>query len=165
LAYQIYGGLKAVALTDIVQAVLLVAGGLLPAGIPLDRIGEGAGPRAGVERRRAAAPGHCDMILSADPPFHADRPGISVLVGGMWIMNLSYWGFNQYIIQRALAAKDINEAQKGVLFAAFLKLLMPLIVVLPGLAAVLLAPGLDRPDAAYPAMMSLLPAGALGIVF
>src|SRR5690606_12659682 len=97
-------------------------------------------------------------------PFYKDLPGISVLVGGMWIMNVSYWGFNQYIIQRALAAKDIGEAQKGVLFAAFLKLLMPLIVVLPGLAAVLLAPGLERPDAAYPALMALLPAGARGSV-
>ena len=165
LAYQIYGGLKAVALTDVVQVVLLVAGGLLLAGITLDRIGEGAGFWAGVARLRSEALGHFHMILAADHPFYKDLPGISVLVGGMWIMNISYWGFNQYIIQRALAARDINEAQKGVLFAAFLKLLMPLIVVLPGLAAVLLAPGLDRPDAAYPAMMSLLPAGALGIVF
>ena len=165
LAYQIYGGLKAVALTDIVQVVLLVAGGLLLAVITLDRIGEGAGIWGGFQRLRAEVPGHFHMILSADHPFYKDLPGISVLIGGMWIMNISYWGFNQYIIQRALAAKDIAEAQKGVLFAAFLKLLMPLIVVLPGLAAVLLAPGLDRPDAAYPAMMTLLPAGALGIVF
>ena len=165
LAYQIYGGLKAVALTDIVQVVVLVAGGLLLAGITLDRVGEGAGLWAGLERLHSEVPGHFHMILASDHPFYKDLPGISVLIGGMWIMNISYWGFNQYIIQRALAAKDIGEAQKGVLFAAFLKLLMPLIVVLPGLAAVLLAPGLDRPDAAYPAMMSLLPAGALGIVF
>jgi SSS family solute:Na+ symporter len=83
----------------------------------------------------------------------------------MWIMNISYWGFNQYIIQRALAAKDIGEAQKGVVFAAFLKLLMPVIVVLPGIAAVMLAPDLDRPDRAYPSMMALLPSGVLGLVF
>jgi len=88
-----------------------------------------------------------------------------VLIGGMWIMNISYWGFNQYIIQRALAAKDLKEAQKGVLFAAFLKLLMPLIVVVPGIAAVMLAPGLDKPDQAYPTMMGLLPTGILGLVF
>lgn len=165
LAYQLHGGLKAVALTDIVQVVLLVAGGLLLALITLDRIGEGAGLWGGVQRLRAEVPGHFHMILSADHPFYKDLPGLSVLVGGMWIMNISYWGFNQYIIQRALAARDLAEAQKGVVFAAFLKLLMPLIVVLPGLAAVLLAPGLERPDAAYPAMMTLLPAGALGIVF
>jgi SSS family solute:Na+ symporter len=165
LAYQIHGGLRAVALTDVVQVVLLVLGGLLLAGIMLERIGGDAGMWGGLQRLRAEAPGHFHMILSPDHPFYKDLPGISVLVGGMWIMNVSYWGFNQYIIQRALAAKDIGEAQKGVLFAAFLKLLMPLIVVLPGLAAVLLAPGLERPDAAYPAMMALLPAGALGIVF
>jgi len=164
-AYQIHGGLRAVALTDVVQVVLLVLGGLLLAGIMLERIGGDAGMWGGLQRLRAEAPGHFHMILSPDHPFYKDLPGISVLVGGMWIMNVSYWGFNQYIIQRALAAKDIGEAQKGVLFAAFLKLLMPLIVVLPGLAAVLLAPGLERPDAAYPAMMALLPAGALGIVF
>ena len=165
LAFQLYGGLKAVALTDIVQVVLLVGGGLLLAGITLDRIGEGAGIWAGFERLRAEVPGHFHMILSPDHPFYKDLPGISVLVSGMWIMNLSYWGFNQYIIQRALAAKDLAEAQKGVLFAAFLKLLMPVIVVVPGLAAVLLAPDIGRPDAAYPAMMSLLPTGILGIVF
>src|SRR5690554_2295708 len=164
-AYQIHGGLRVVALTDVVQVVLLVLGGLLLAGIMLERIGGDAGMWGGLQRLRAEAPGHFHMILSPGHPFYKDLPGISVLVGGMWIMNVSYWGFNQYIIQRALAAKDIGEAQKGVLFAAFLKLLMPLIVVLPGLAAVLLAPGLERPDAAYPAMMALLPAGALGIVF
>ena len=165
LAFQLYGGLKAVALTDIVQVVLLVVGGLLLAGITLDRIGEGAGIWAGFQRLRSEVPGHFHMILSPDNPYYKDLPGISVLVGGMWIMNLSYWGFNQYIIQRALAARDLAEAQKGVLFAAFLKLLMPVIVVVPGLAAVMLAPDIDRPDAAYPAMMSLLPTGILGIVF
>jgi SSS family solute:Na+ symporter len=92
-------------------------------------------------------------------------PGISVLIGGMWIMNLSYWGFNQYIIQRALAAKNTREAQKGIVFAAFLKMLMPIIVVLPGVAAVILAPGLETPDKAYPTVMNLLPTGLLGLVF
>src|SRR5215211_1468283 len=105
------------------------------------------------------------MILDPGHPFYKDLPGISVLVGGMWIANLSYWGFNQYIIQRALAAKSIGEAQKGVVFAAYLKLLMPVIVVLPGIAAVILAPGLEKPDQAYPTMLHYLPAGILGLVF
>ena len=105
------------------------------------------------------------MILSPENPYYKDLPGISVLIGGMWIMNLSYWGFNQYIIQRALAAKNIGEAQKGVLFAAFLKLLMPVVVVLPGIAAIMLAPDLQKPDEAYPTMMRLLPSGVLGLVF
>jgi len=83
----------------------------------------------------------------------------------MWIANLSYWGFNQYIIQRALAAKSLPEAQKGIVFAAYLKLLMPLVIVVPGIAAVVLAPDLAKPDEAYPTMMRLLPPGLLGLVF
>jgi SSS family solute:Na+ symporter len=88
-----------------------------------------------------------------------------MMPGGMWIMNLSYWGFNQYIIQRALAAKSIGEAQRGIAFAAYLKLLMPVIVVLPGLAALILVPDLARPDQAYPEIMKLLPPGIMGLVF
>jgi SSS family solute:Na+ symporter len=165
LAYQLYGGLKAVALTDIVQVSLLVLGGLLVAGLTLAQIGEGAGIVAGFQKLREIHPEHFHMILGTDNPFYKDLPGLSVLLGGMWIMNLSYWGFNQYIIQRALAAKSIGEAQKGVVFAAFLKLLMPVVVVLPGIAAVMLAPALQTPDAAYPSMMRLLPTGVLGLVF
>jgi SSS family solute:Na+ symporter len=165
LLYQLYGGLKAVALTDIVQVTLLVMGGLLIAGLSLDRISDGAGVVAGFQKLYATHPGHFQMILTPDNPFYKDLPGLSVLLGGMWIMNISYWGFNQYIIQRALAAKDLQEAQKGMVFAAFLKLLMPVIVVLPGIAAVMLAPGLEKPDQAYPSMMALLPSGVLGLVF
>jgi SSS family solute:Na+ symporter len=105
------------------------------------------------------------MILDKSSPHYKELPGLSVLIGGMWIANVSYWGFNQYIIQRALAAKSIAEAQKGVVFAAFLKLLMPLIVVVPGIAAVMLAPGLEKPDQAYPTMLRYLPSGILGLVF
>ncbi|MBL8244264.1 MAG: sodium/solute symporter, partial [Rhodanobacteraceae bacterium] len=123
LLYQLYGGLKAVALTDIVQVSLLVLGCLLVAALTLGEIGGGAGIVAGFHKLWAAHPEHFHMILGKDSPFYKDLPGISVLIGGMWIMNISYWGFNQYIIQRALAARDIGEAQKGVLFAAFLKLL------------------------------------------
>ncbi|HRD72755.1 MAG TPA: sodium/sugar symporter [Aquimonas sp.] len=165
LSYQIYGGLKAVALTDIVQVSLLVIGGLMVTGITLSQIGDGAGLVAGFQRLWERHPEHFTMILGPDSAFYKDLPGLSVLFGGMWIMNISYWGFNQYIIQRALAAKDIHEAQKGVLFAAFLKLLMPVIVVLPGIAALMLAPDLEKPDQAYPAMMHLLPQGVFGLVF
>ncbi len=105
------------------------------------------------------------MILPASSPSYKDLPGISVLVGGLWVMNVSYWGFNQYIIQRALAAKNIREAQKGIVLAAFLKLLMPMIIVLPGIAAVALAPNLPRADEAYPHLMAMLPSGILGLVF
>jgi SSS family solute:Na+ symporter len=105
------------------------------------------------------------MILSPDNPHYISLPGLSVLIGGMWIMNISYWGFNQYIIQRALAAKSIHEAQKGIAFAAFLKLLMPVIVVLPGIAMFVLEPDLAAPDQAYPSAMTLLPVGIKGLVF
>ena len=105
------------------------------------------------------------MILPPSNPNYKDLPGLSVLLGGMWVMNVSYWGFNQYIIQRALAAKNIREAQKGIVLAAFLKLLMPVIIVLPGIAAAALAPNLDRPDEAYPHLMAMLPTGILGLVF
>ena len=165
LGYQLYGGLKAVALTDIVQVVLLVAGGLAIAFISLERIGDGAGVGEGFRILLERFPEKFDMILSKESPHYDLLPGLSVLIGGMWIMNLSYWGFNQYIIQRALAAKSVSEAQKGIAFAAYLKLLMPVIVVLPGLAALVLAPDLQRPDEAYPRMMTLLPPGIMGLVF
>ncbi len=164
LFYQLYGGLKAVALTDIVQVSLLVIGGMMVTVITLSKIGDGS-VVAGFTTLLAQEPGRFQMILKPDNPFYKDLPGLSVLIGGLWIANLSYWGFNQYIIQRALAAKDVPEAQKGIVFAAFLKLLIPVIVVLPGIAAVMLAPGLERPDEAYPTMMRLLPSGVLGLVF
>ncbi|MES2327433.1 MAG: sodium/sugar symporter [Pseudomonadota bacterium] len=164
LLYQIRGGLKAVALTDIVQVTLLVLGGLVVAYLTLTQIG-GGDLFAGFHKLIANAPDHFHMILQKGDPHYIDLPGLSVLIGGMWIANISYWGFNQYIIQRALAAKNLDEAQRGVIFAAFLKLLMPLIIVLPGIAAVVLAPGLPKPDQAYPTMMRLLPPGLLGLVF
>lgn len=165
LVYQLRGGLKAVALTDIVQVTLLVMGGLVISYLTLAQIGGDRGVLGGFSRLTTELPEKFDMILSPDNPFYKDLPGISVLIGGMWIANLSYWGFNQYIIQRALAAKSLPEAQKGMVFAAFLKLLMPVIIVLPGIAAVLLAPELAKPDQAYPTMMGLLPVGLLGLVF
>ena len=131
----------------------------------MSEIGAGAGIAAGFSTLLERAPDHFHMILTEASPYYKDLPGLSVLIGGMWIANLSYWGFNQYIIQRALAAKSLPEAQKGVIFAAYLKLLMPVIIVLPGIAAVMLAPGLTRPDEAYPTMMRLLPAGVAGLVF
>jgi SSS family solute:Na+ symporter len=164
-AYSLYGGLKAVALTDIVQVVLLVFGGILITTIALNQLSGGAGIFAGFGMLTAELPGRFDMILSRDNPEWQNLPGIGVLIGGMWMMNLSYWGFNQYIIQRALGAKSIAEAQRGVLFAAGLKMVMPFIIVIPGIAAVLIAPDLDRPDQAYPEMMKLAPTGIRGLIF
>ena len=165
MVYSLYGGLKAVAFTDLLQVVLLILGGLLISWILLDLIADGGGPWAGWLALLAAAPEKFDMILAPDHPDYLSLPGLSVLIGGLWIMNLSYWGFNQYIIQRALAAKDLDEAQKGIVFAAFLKLLMPVIVVLPGIAMFVLNANLAQPDQAYPTAMTLLPAGVKGLVF
>jgi SSS family solute:Na+ symporter len=164
-AYSLYGGLKAVALTDIIQVTLLVLGGILIALISLNEVSEGQGVVAGFQVLLEKTPERFDLIFTKDSPHYVSLPGISVLVGGMWIMNLSYWGFNQYIIQRALAAKSTREAQKGIMFAAFLKMIMPLIIVLPGVAAAILAPDLEAPDRAYPTVMNLLPSGILGLVF
>ena len=165
LGYSLYGGLRAVALTDMIQVVLLVLGGILLAFILLDLLGAGDGVVSGFITLLDRAPEKFDMILSPDNPHYVSLPGLSVLVGGMWIMNISYWGCNQYIIQRALAAKSIAEAQKGIVFAAFLKLFMPIIVVLPGIAMFVLMGDLETPDKAYPTAMTLLPLGIKGLVF
>jgi SSS family solute:Na+ symporter len=165
MTYSIYGGLKAVAMTDIIQVTLLVLGGLVVSYLALNQISGGNGVVSGFTTLLENAPEKFDMILSPENPNYANLPGISVLIGGLWIMNISYWGFNQYIIQRALAAKSIQEAQKGMAFAAYMKLFVPIIVVLPGICAVVLAPDLAKPDQAYPEMMKLLPHGLLGIAF
>jgi SSS family solute:Na+ symporter len=165
LLYALYGGLKAVALTDIVQVSLLVLGGIIITWISLDKVSDGQGVIAGFNMLLDQHPEKFDMILTPDNPYYRDLPGLAVLLGGMWMMNVSYWGFNQYIIQRGLAAKSVNEAQKGIVLAAFLKLLMPVIIVLPGIAALVLHPGLERTDQAYPTLMASLPVGIKGLVF
>jgi SSS family solute:Na+ symporter len=191
MIYSIYGGLKAVAWTDVVQVFFLIAGGLATTYIALTMVGEGSAWE-GLGLLRKEVPGHFSMILSKGEMMisdgqggtkdaYLDLPGISVLVGGMWITNLSYWGFNQYITQRALAAKSLDEAQKGMIFAGFLKLLMPLIVVIPGIAAwVIVKNGIDvgfvesmkdpitgiiKSDRAYPTLLQLLPVGLKGLAF
>jgi SSS family solute:Na+ symporter len=165
MAYSVYGGLKAVAMTDIVQVIMLVLGGLFVSYLALNQISGDTGVVQGFVTLMEKAPEKFDMILSKDNPNYISLPGISVLIGGLWIMNISYWGFNQYIIQRALAAKSLQEAQKGMAFAAYVKLFVPIIVVLPGICAVVLAPDLAKADQAYPEMMKLLPHGLLGVAF
>ncbi|MCK9562246.1 MAG: sodium/sugar symporter [Bacteroidales bacterium] len=132
-AYSVWGGLSAVAWTDVIQVVLLVIGGIITTIIALQHVTPDGGVIDGISHIYATAPEKFQMILKRDNPEFSNLPGIAVLIGGMWIANLYYWGFNQYIIQRALAAKSLREAQKGVAFAAFLKLLVPFIVVIPGI--------------------------------
>jgi SSS family solute:Na+ symporter len=171
--YSLYGGLKAVALTDIIQVVILIAGGFAITWIALDLVSAGQGPIAGFVRLGAEVPGHFKMILSPDHPSYRDLPGIWTLLGGLWVLHFSYWGFNQYIIQRALGAQSLAEAQKGLAMAAFLKLLIPLIVVVPGIAVLVLSqdgtlaagPLNDQPDRTYGLLMTLAPEGLRGLVF
>lgn len=166
LLYSIYGGLMAVAWTDVVQVVFLVFGGLVTTYIALNTLSDGAGIFAGLSTLIEKAPERFDMILDSSHPSYKDLPGISVLIGGMWIANLNYWGCNQYITQRALAAKSLSEAQRGIIFAGFLKLIMPLIVVVPGIVAFVMNPDLPKSDEAYPWLLqTFVPVGLKGLAF
>jgi len=179
--YSIYGGLTAVAWTDVVQVIVLIGGGLVTTWLALDAVSDGNGFIAGFRELIERAPEKFNMILEkgqliipdgngGTKDAYMDLPGIGVLIGGMWIANISYWGFNQYIIQRGLAAKNIREAQKGVIFAGFLKILIPLIVVIPGIAAFVLTKDsgtlLEPSDKAYPWLLhNFVPAGVRGLAF
>ena len=134
-AYSIWGGLSAVAWTDVIQVVLLVTGGMITTIIALGHVTPEGGIFNGLSHVYNVAGDKFHMILKKDNPEFINLPGIGVLIGGMWVANLYYWGFNQYIIQRALAAKSLQEAQKGLAFAAFLKMLIPVFVVIPGIIA------------------------------
>jgi solute:Na+ symporter, SSS family len=140
--YSLWGGLSAVAWTDVVQVVLLIVGGLVTTLIALSHVSPTGGVIDGFVYVFNTVPEKFSMILEKGEIITPggkdawwDLPGLSVLIGGMWVANIYYWGFNQYIIQRTLAAKSLAESQKGIVFAAFLKLLIPLIVVIPGIIA------------------------------
>ncbi len=163
--YSIYGGLKAVAWTDVIQVVFLIGGGLVTTYLALDAVSAGEGMWEGLRLLVEKAPERFSMILEKGEILidegngkykdaYMDLPSISVLVGGMWIANLSYWGCNQYITQRALAAKNIDEAQKGLAFAGYLKMILPLIVVIPGIAAFVLKADISKADEAYPWLLN-----------
>ena len=172
------GGMKVIGYTDMFQVIVLILGGLVTTYLSLtllsEQFGFGKDILKGLSVLKDEAPGHLHMILDKSNPHYAELPGISVLVGGMLINNLAYWGCNQYIVQRALGA-DLKTARKGILFAAFLKLLVPIIAVLPGIAMYVMhqngmfqkemidAAGVLKPDQAYPTLMNLLPAGLKGV--
>lgn len=192
LLYSLYGGLKAVAWTDVIQVVFLVIGGLVTTILALELVGKG-NVLEGISQLRQEAPNHFSMIFSkgefaipdgkgGSTDAYVNLPGLSVLIGGMWIANIGYWGFNQYITQRALAAKNVNEARNGLLFAGFLKILMPLIVVIPGIAMYILVnregglgefttamtdstTNMIKSDKAYPVLLNILPIGLKGLSF
>ena len=181
-AYSLYGGLSAVAWTDVIQVVFLILGGLVTTYLALNAVSDGGGMVAGLKQIYQAAPEKFTMILDEENKYFKDLPGLGVLVGGMWVANLYYWGFNQYIIQRTLAAKSLKESQKGILMAAGLKLIIPLIVVIPGIAAFVMVndsaimaglgdvamqnmPNADQADKAYPWLLQFLPSGLKGLAF
>lgn len=162
--FSIFGGLKAVVWTDVIQVVVLIFGGLLASIMVLNAMGGGF--FSGLTTLMERAPEKFDMILDRSNPEYINLPGISVLIGGMWIANIYYWGTNQYIIQRALAAKSLNEAQMGTAFAAFIKILLPLIVVIPGIAAFVLGADIQKPDEAYPWVLNnYVSVGFKGLAF
>lgn len=162
--FSIFGGLKAVVWTDVIQVVVLIFGGLLASVLVLNALGGGF--FAGLETLMERAPEKFDLILDKANAEYMNLPGISVLIGGMWIANLYYWGSNQYIIQRALGAKSLEEAQVGTAFAGLIKILLPLIVVIPGIAAFVLGADLAKPDEAYPWVLNnYVTVGFKGLAF
>jgi len=174
------GGMKVIGYTDVFQVLVLIIGGLVTTYLALtllsEQFGFGKNILKGLSILRQQAPTHFHMIFDKSNPHYKELPGMSVLIGGMLINNLAYWGCNQYIVQRALGA-DLKTARKGILFAAFLKMLVPVIAVLPGIAMYVMhshgmfqkemvdAAGVIKPDHAYPTLMNLLPAGLKGVAF
>jgi solute:Na+ symporter, SSS family len=173
------GGMKVIGYTDVFQVLVLILGGLVTTYLALtllsEQFGFGKDIFKGLAILRKEAPGHFHMIFDKSNPHYMELPGMSVLIGGMLINNLAYWGCNQYIVQRALGA-DLKTARKGILFAAFLKMLVPVIAVLPGIAMYvmhhngmfqqeMMDNGVVKPDHAYPTLMNLLPAGLKGVAF
>ena len=173
------GGMKVIGYTDVVQVVFLIFGGLVTTYLALDKVAELNGQHGmiqGFNFMLDQSQDHFHMIFKKEDANFPSLPGLTVLFGGMWIVNLNYWGCNQYITQRALGA-DIKTARSGILFAAFLKLLMPVIVVLPGIAAYVIyskgglqtemlgTDGIINPDRSYPVLLNLLPVGLKGLSF
>ena len=187
--YSIYGGLASVAWTDVMQVTFLVGGGLITAYVALSEMGKVFGTDALGALSRVYADlttgthandVHFHLVIQESHNVNAfeNVPGIAAVVGGVWLTNLGYWGFNQYIIQKGLAAKSIDEAKKGLVFAGFLKILIPFIVVLPGICAyyimqdpqafssIHLAGSINRADDAYPWLIrNFTPTGIKGLSF
>ncbi len=173
------GGMKVIGFTDVIQVFFLVIGGLAATYLAVTLVSDKYGMEGLTNGFKLMTQNHDDhfhMIYPKGNPHYMSLPGLTVLFGGMWIVNLNYWGCNQYITQRALGA-DLNTARNGLLFAAFLKLLMPVIVTLPGIAAYALyqkgmfqqemlgVDGTFNQDRAYPVLLNLLPMGLKGLSF
>jgi SSS family solute:Na+ symporter len=186
--YSIYGGLKAVAWTDVIQVIFLIGGGLVTSALALDFVSGGEGIFSGLQVLYEKASDHFVMIVPRGSMVSDgsgglkdafdDLPGLAIIFGGMWLTNIGYWGFNQYIIQKGLAAKNLEHAKNGLIFAGYLKILIPIIVVIPGIAAYVLyqdpeiianmnlSSEITKADDAYPWLLrNIVPAGVRGISF
>ena len=179
------GGMKVIGYTDVFQVLVLTVGGLITSYIALtvvsEQFGMGKNMVAGFKHLMQAAPDHFKMIFDKPGPGatqkeiedYSSLPGMAMMVAGIWVAHLNYWGCNQYITQRALGA-DLKTARTGILFAAFLKLMMPILVVVPGIAAYVLyqngglqtqmmTNGVLNQDNAYSAVVGFLPVGLKGL--
>lgn len=166
LLYSVFNGLKAIASTDIIQVFFLVAGGLMTTYLALNATSDGNGIVEGFKIISKEAPEKLHMIIKRSDPHFIYLPGWRAIFGGIWIAGIYYFGANQYIIQKALGAKSLKDAQRGLAFAGFLKLLLPLIVVVPGIAAYVLGAQLETPDGAYPWLLNtFIPSGFKGFIF
>ncbi|MBP1673999.1 MAG: sodium solute transporter [Bacteroidetes bacterium] len=175
--YSLWGGMKAVAWTDVINVCVLIFGGLVTTAFALNAISDGNGVIAGFGELLHKAPQKFHMIIEKGTLFapdgkgglkdaFSDLPGLGVVLGSMWLTNLSFWGFNQFIIQRGLAGKTLKEAQLGVVFAGYMKLLIPLLVVIPGIAVFALGAKLGKSDEAYPWLIrNIVPVGVTGLSF
>lgn len=175
--YSLWGGMKAVAWTDVINVAVLIFGGLVTTAFALNALSGGNGVIAGFAELLNQAPEKFHMIIEKGTMFipdgmggkkdaFSDLPGLGVILGSMWLTNLSFWGFNQFIIQRGLAGKTLKEAQLGVAFTGYLKLLVPLLVVIPGIAVYALGAKLGKSDEAYPWLISnIVPIGIRGLSF
>ncbi len=175
--YSLWGGMKAIAWTDVINVVVLIFGGLVTTFLAVSALGVDHGFFSGFTEMIHKAPQKFHMIIKEATVFvpngtggtkdaFLDLPGLGVVLGSMWLTNLSFWGFNQFIIQRGLAGKSLKEAQYGVVFAGYLKLLIPVLVVLPGIAAFSLGADLAKSDEAYPWLLNnIVPVGIKGLAF
>lgn len=175
--YSLWGGMKAIAWTDVINVIVLVFGGLITTFLAVSALGDGHGFLCGFVELIHKAPGKFHMIIEKGTVFvpdgvggkkdaFLDLPGLGVIMGSMWLTNFGFWGFNQFIIQRGLAGKSLKEAQYGVVFAGYLKLLIPLLVVVPGIAAFALGADLNKSDEAYPWLLAnIVPIGIKGLAF
>lgn len=175
--YSLWGGMKAVAWTDIINVVVLIFGGLITTAFALNALSDGNGVIAGFAQLLDKVPQKFHMVIAKGTMFVPDGkgglkdafsqlPGLGVVLGSMWLTNLSFWGFNQFIIQRGLAGKTLKEAQHGIAFAGYLKLLVPLLVVIPGITVFALGAKLGKSDEAYPWLIrNIVPSGITGLSF